>query len=291
MIQNREPPFALRSLTAAFVMALSAFAPTVARAEIDEAAMSTEARKACLSGAMQAGIDRLVTLYLETRKPTYLHNQARCYEQNGQYESAVARYREYLRVAEDLPSERRASVEASVLRLEESIARRQTVPAATVPAPNVALTAPPPAVAAPPSRLSSAPSPTPMSLGSRAADPRGNPALRMTGYILAGTGIAALLAGTVAGLVASGTSSDLEADAAASRAFDMSKQTRGERAAHAATISFIAGPTLLATGAFLYWVGRGDPARVAGSHRGPTTSSLTPLFARDGAQLLLTLRH
>lgn len=55
------------------------------------------AMTACLSGDVAAGIALLAELYVSYLKPIYLFNQGRCYQQNGRYADAIARFREYQR--------------------------------------------------------------------------------------------------------------------------------------------------------------------------------------------------
>ena len=55
---------------------------------------------ACLSGDYTKGVAILSELFVDTKDPTYLFNQGRCFEQNRRYEDAVARFEEYLRIAE-----------------------------------------------------------------------------------------------------------------------------------------------------------------------------------------------
>jgi hypothetical protein len=77
------------------------------------------ARKACLLGDVAKGTEILADLYLDTKDPTHIYNQGRCYEQNGQNEQAVLRFREYLRKAEHLPPADVAAVEQKIAELQE----------------------------------------------------------------------------------------------------------------------------------------------------------------------------
>jgi hypothetical protein len=49
------------------------------------------AKKACLLGDYKKGIEILANLYLDTNDPTYIYNQGRCLEQNGQNAQAFLR--------------------------------------------------------------------------------------------------------------------------------------------------------------------------------------------------------
>jgi len=57
------------------------------------------ARKACLSGDYAKGVEILSDLFIDTKDPNYIFNQARCFEQNSRCEEAISRFREYLRKA------------------------------------------------------------------------------------------------------------------------------------------------------------------------------------------------
>lgn len=55
------------------------------------------ARTACLAGDYAKGVALLAELYVSTLNDVYLFNQGRCFEQNGMYEEAIVRFREYQR--------------------------------------------------------------------------------------------------------------------------------------------------------------------------------------------------
>ena len=46
---------------------------------------------ACLSGDYTKGVAILSELFVDTKDPTYLFNQGRCFEQNRRYDDAIAR--------------------------------------------------------------------------------------------------------------------------------------------------------------------------------------------------------
>lgn len=56
------------------------------------------ARTACLAGDYSKGATILSQLFVETKDPNYIYNQARCFEQNSRYQEALSRFQEYLRV-------------------------------------------------------------------------------------------------------------------------------------------------------------------------------------------------
>jgi tetratricopeptide (TPR) repeat protein len=58
------------------------------------------ARKACLTGDYTSGVSILADLFVEHQDPAYIFNQGRCLEQNSRYKEAIARFEEFLRIAE-----------------------------------------------------------------------------------------------------------------------------------------------------------------------------------------------
>ncbi|HEX7508530.1 MAG TPA: hypothetical protein VF550_17280 [Polyangia bacterium] len=97
-----------RSVTAArrcalggFVFALSWLlaAPVADAASKDN--RKRVAKTACLAGDYSKGVALLAELYVETNDPMFIFNQGRCFEQNGLYEDAVTRFREYQRKLAD----------------------------------------------------------------------------------------------------------------------------------------------------------------------------------------------
>ena len=81
-------------------LADSLSATTAGAAESREA-REREARKACFTGNVERAVEILVDLYVETQHPTYIYNQARCFERNGKYDQALLSYEDYLRKATD----------------------------------------------------------------------------------------------------------------------------------------------------------------------------------------------
>ena len=55
------------------------------------------AKRACLNGDATKGVQILTELYIDSKDPTWIFNQGRCYEQSSRYEEAIGRFREYLR--------------------------------------------------------------------------------------------------------------------------------------------------------------------------------------------------
>jgi len=129
---------------------LAAAAPMLAGRAWAADKVETKERKArveCAAGNYAEGVRLLAELWVATKDANFIYNQARCYEQNGQNDRAVTRFREYLRKATDLPA---VEVEAVNRRIDELQGR-------TAPAPKVIVPYSPTAAAAP----AQAPSPDP----------------------------------------------------------------------------------------------------------------------------------
>ncbi len=92
------------------VLATVCVAGPAAGQEVSERA----ARKACMSGDYQKGVDILSDLFINTRDPAHIYNQGRCYEQNGRCEEAVNRFREYLRTAKNPTVEEKLDTEKHI---------------------------------------------------------------------------------------------------------------------------------------------------------------------------------
>jgi len=72
-------------------------------------AQEREARKACLSGDYPKGVTILSDLFVDTKDPTFIFNQGRCFEQNRRYDDAIGRFQEYLRAGTRLNNSDKAS--------------------------------------------------------------------------------------------------------------------------------------------------------------------------------------
>jgi hypothetical protein len=104
------------------------------------------AKKACAAGDFRKGVDILADLYVRTDDPTFVFNQGRCYEQNHQWESAIDRFREYLRQAKHIGSKVRADVEKHITDCrrfqEEESSRPRATAASSRPLPPATVSAP-----------------------------------------------------------------------------------------------------------------------------------------------------
>jgi len=82
------------------------------------------ARTACLAGDYAKGITILSELFVASNDPNFIYNQGRCYEQNRRYEDAIARFQEYLRVAQRLTKANRADAQKHITSCQNLIAKQ-----------------------------------------------------------------------------------------------------------------------------------------------------------------------
>jgi tetratricopeptide (TPR) repeat protein len=97
----------MRSFVTLFALAAGA------RAESREA-KEKAAKKACLTGKPDKGVELLTDLFIESNDANYIFNQGRCFEQNNRYEDAIGRFREYLRKAKDASAADRADADKHI---------------------------------------------------------------------------------------------------------------------------------------------------------------------------------
>ena len=96
----------------------------------------TTALAACASGDVTRGVAILGELYAETRNPSFVFNQGRCYQKNGQLEQARFRFDEYLRIGTSEPPEDIQRAQGLIKEIDEALARqRASAPAPVVTAP------------------------------------------------------------------------------------------------------------------------------------------------------------
>jgi len=217
-------------------------------------AQERAARKACLSGDYTKGVDILSDLFVELMDPNYVFNQARCFEQNRRYEDAIARFREYLRVAQGkLDAAGKAATEQHINECQEMLAQeRGTSPPATSAQPS---SQPLSAISTPPTETAPTPQPAPLTVFQAEPQPQlssDGSGLRIGGAVLASVGVAGVAAGVLLNLKANAIITDMEAH--------KDGYSSGENSDHktyetAAWVSYGAGAVCVVTGAILYGVG------------------------------------
>ena len=196
-----------------------------------------EAKKSCLGGHPDRGIELLAELYAETNDPTYIYNQGRCFEQNGRTTEAVTRFREYLRKATAAAPDERAQLEKHISELESETR------------------APSPAVA--PSQAPAAASPAPVVVVQSPAtgvSPERAHHLKILAVVIGSVGVLAVGGGVAMGVHASSLSTEVSNDAKMG-AYSQSKFDSGERAQTLEIVGYSVGAAALITSAILYYLG------------------------------------
>jgi len=168
------------------------------------------ARKACLNGDYTKGVAILSDLFVETKEPTYLFNQGRCFEQNLRYREAIARFEEYLRMGETmkLDSADRAAAEKHIAdckaRLPEDPDKTQAL-------------APPQVVQTPPLPANPEPAPKPEPTVQTIAQPstqpeapKGRSGLLTAGIVTGAVGVVGVIGGVILNLKANSMVNDME---------------------------------------------------------------------------------
>jgi len=121
------------------VAALSAPARAADSPAGGEDTRPTAALAACASGDVAKGISLLGVLYAETRNPSYVFNQGRCYQKNNKLDEARGSFTEYLRIGTSEPPEDIQRAQGFIKEIDDALARQR----AAAPAPIVVTTAQP----------------------------------------------------------------------------------------------------------------------------------------------------
>jgi tetratricopeptide (TPR) repeat protein len=101
------------------LVGLAALWASVAQAAPDKMDDKSKAAQVeCAAGDFQTGVRLLAESWGETRNPTYIYYQGRCYEQNGQSARAAERFREYLRIDKGAWPDEVKDLEARIAALE-----------------------------------------------------------------------------------------------------------------------------------------------------------------------------
>ena len=256
----------------AFLLIALATAPALAASK---QAQERNARKACLGGDYNRGVNILADLFVTTKDPTYIFNQGRCFEQNHRYEDAISRFEEYLRVPDaKLSGEDRASAEKHIADCKEKLPEQ---PAKFTPQVFV----PPTPVAAAPE-----PKPTPEPTAPVVVEPQPQPApvnsgagLRIGGIVTASVGVAAVAAGVVFNLMSNSLINDMETNPGS---YTKAKDTNSKNYKTFAWVGYGVGAACVVTGASLYGVGLKAGASSS------TNVAILPAFGPGQAGALLT---
>jgi hypothetical protein len=234
-------------------------APHAQAAGSGNEAKEKAARKACLRGNVDKGVEILTDLYLSTRDANLIFNQARCYSVNHRYEDAISRFREYLLKATNLTDAERAETQKHIADCQSYLGKVEAPAAVAAPA------SPPPA--APPAYAQPAPvapaaAPPPVLTIAQPVEPSSSGSgLRTAGVVTASAGGALLITGTILNLKVNSMSKDLETH------YVTSTSSSRQDYKTFSQVSYGVGAACVAGGALLYYLGvrsgRSSAAQVA----------------------------
>jgi tetratricopeptide (TPR) repeat protein len=94
----------------------------------DLAGQERAARTACLAGDYARGITILSELFVATNNPDFIYNQGRCFEQNRRYDDAIARFQEFLRVAQKVSKADKSEVQKHITSCQDLLAKQGGLP-------------------------------------------------------------------------------------------------------------------------------------------------------------------
>jgi hypothetical protein len=206
------------------------------------------ARTACLSGDYAKGVSLLIELFVDTKDPTYIYNQGRCYEQNRRYEDAISRFQEYLRAGKRLGKNEKADAQKHIADCKELLASQPSQPPVVVTAPQPV---PAPAPLPAPSPVASAPVPPVVKQTNTQPASESGSGLRTTGIITAAVGGAALVAGLILNLKVNSMADDLQK----TDSYTPGKESDRKTYENLGWASYGVGTACVATGAVLYVLG------------------------------------
>ena len=242
------------------------------------------AKKACLSGDYAKGVSILSELYIDTDDLTYIFNQGRCFEQNGRYEDAINRFREYGRKIKDAGKAPDSDVERHIADCQALLGKEKAKPVEAEPAtpppqPVAPLVAPqatpptaPPVPVAP--AIQPAPEPgaaTPVAENPAAqseitqaapAAPKPGSGLRIAVITTIAVGVAGVAAGVILNVKANSLSSELEKSPTS---YQRSKESTRASYETLGWVGYGVGAACIAGGVILYYLGhsRGSNSQLA----------------------------
>ena len=219
-------------------------------------AQERAARKACLNGDYSKGVGILSDLFVDSKDPTYIFNQGRCFEQNHRYEDAVSRFDEYLRVGQAvLKPEDKAVAEKHRSDCKEKLAEER----GPSPAQSAQQSSPP--AAAPPLVPTPKPEPLPEPSTSIVVAPPPQQAptthgrwggLLTAGIITGGVGVLVVAGGVILNLKANSMVDNMESSV---DSYSPAKEDDQKTYRTLAWVGYGAGAACVAAGAILVGVG------------------------------------
>jgi hypothetical protein len=213
-----------------------------------------EARQACASGNVERGIQLLAEIIAERNDPNAIYNQARCYQGNDQPEPALARFREYLRVAPRLSARERRQVQDYMRELEQWLDARARRAALAAPA------AAPDVTALPTAAAIDTQTPPIVNLTQAASEPEPEASrpLLVLSAVSAAAGVTALAGGVFYSLETRRLERQIERQALPITSELYQRRTReGQRAQSRQWVGYGVGAGALGASALLYFLGHG----------------------------------
>jgi len=266
------------SSAAFLLLTLATTSALAANKQTSKQAQERAARKACLSGDYNKGVTILSDLFVDTKDPTYIFNQGRCFEQNHKYDDAVSRFEEYLRVSDaNLSAADRSVAEKHIADCKDRLPDQSSKAQASAPLPFIP---PTPTPATPPEPPSTPEAPTSITAQPepQPAPPKGSLGLRVTGIVAMSVGVAAAGAGVFFNLKANTLSKDMATTVGNYEARNTDLKTYKTMA----WVGYGVGAACVVTGAILYGIGRKS------GKDSSTSVALLPAIGPGQAGALLT---
>jgi hypothetical protein len=253
----------------AVILVLSAFASRAeaAKKTTGREALENSARKACMMGDYQKGIEILSDLFIETKVITYVYNQGRCLEQNHRWEEALDRFLEYQRKTPGVDETEKSEVEQHIVECKSHLKEQAAI-------------APPPVMPASPGPVAEPAAPAVVRAVAPVSTPErpGGMGLRVSGIAVGIVGIAAVATGVILATKTHALSDELNKtynrDKAATRD---SYETWGWVSYGVGAAALVAGTTLCIWG---WQAGKSEPSEAS------TVSILPILIPGTGGVLL-----
>jgi len=225
------------------------------------------ARKACAEGDFRKGVSILADLYVHSKISMHIYNQARFYEQNHQWVSAIDRFREYRRKSPDLSSEETAETESHIAECKRLLDEEQPKyspsqglsPPTVTPTPSFVSQPPPvaPPIQEPPTTVTTPP-----------AVVESGSTLGTTGIVVGSVGLATVATAVILNLKANQLANS--GDGSGQKSYR-----------NGALICYGVGGAAVAAGVVMYLLGH----NVAGAQS--TSIALLPMWTPDGAALAI----
>ena len=237
------------------------------------------AKTACSTGDYVKAVALLAELYVATDDINFIYNQGRCYQQNGRYEEAILRFREYQRKNLDKGHALDAKTEQLIADCQALLGSPKTPAPTQGPAAPVATTAAvqtaaqPSPVARPfPAEQVATAQPPPSSAGDGAG-------LRIGGIAAAALGAAGIATGVILNLKANNLASDLQRTGLS---YSRDKDSTRSSYVTFGWVAYGAGAACLTAGAILYYLGyrqgSGPVALLPTAGRGEVGATVTGAF-------------